>query len=197
MLIVADIPLRISLLLAHAGHDPGGGWALPPLHPILVNFTAALIPVSVFTDLMMKVRPRESLRSVGWWTLLYAACLTPITALTGWYWLRQMPGMDDQMMTVHKWLGSATAIFLLFVLWCRWTFFRVNRPTNWPYIFVGLILVFAVVIQGHIGGRMSFGDAPDGRSAPTPHPDSSAQSRPRDAQPKTGIEWKDHLELGN
>ena len=50
------------------------------LHPILVNFTAALVPVSVGSDLLCRSFKREPLRQTGWWTLLYATAITPFTA---------------------------------------------------------------------------------------------------------------------
>jgi uncharacterized membrane protein len=45
--------MSVLLLLAHAGE--GGGSAffqMPPLHPILVNFTAALVPASLLSDVL-------------------------------------------------------------------------------------------------------------------------------------------------
>ncbi|HUZ07075.1 MAG TPA: hypothetical protein VMV89_06255, partial [Candidatus Paceibacterota bacterium] len=36
------------------------------LHPILVNFTAALVPVSVASDFIGRFCKAESLRSTGW-----------------------------------------------------------------------------------------------------------------------------------
>ena len=38
------------------------------LHPILVNFTAALVPVSVGSDVLGWVFRKQSLRDTGWWT---------------------------------------------------------------------------------------------------------------------------------
>jgi uncharacterized membrane protein len=64
--------------------------ALPPLHPILVNFTAALVPASVMSDLLGRVLGRPTLSATGWWTMFYAAAITPFTALAGWWWLRSM-----------------------------------------------------------------------------------------------------------
>lgn len=51
---------------------------LPPLHPILVNFTAALVPASFVSDVLGRFLRRESLRSAAWWMLLYAAIITPL-----------------------------------------------------------------------------------------------------------------------
>src|SRR4051794_32627659 len=87
---------------------------LPPfswrqLHPILVHFTAALVPVSFTADLLAKAVRRRSLADAAWWTLLAAAVVTPLTAATGW-WLRlsmaRSPTGQDPLMVVHQWLGT-------------------------------------------------------------------------------------------
>ena len=53
------------------------------LHPILVNFTAALVPVSVASDFIGRFIQSESFRHTAWWTLFYATAFTPLTVITG------------------------------------------------------------------------------------------------------------------
>src|SRR6478736_1240687 len=99
---------------------------LPPfswrqLHPILVHFTAALVPLSFTADLIAKAARKRSLADAAWWTLLAAALVTPLTAATGW-WLRLSVGRGqmevDPVMTVHQWLG--TFLVLPFIALCVW-----------------------------------------------------------------------------
>jgi uncharacterized membrane protein len=90
-------------ILAHAEQSGGLDLLRPvPLHPILVNFTAALLPVSLLSDLLGRLLKRDTLLHAGWWTLLFAAAVTPLTALAGWLWLRDMPEMDHGEMALHK-----------------------------------------------------------------------------------------------
>lgn len=64
------------------------------LHPVLVNFTAALVPVSVFSDFAGRVIKNESLRNAAWWTLFYETVITPFTAITGWlFWMADDNGV--------------------------------------------------------------------------------------------------------
>ena len=125
------------------------------LHPILVNFTAALVPVTIGSDFLGRLSRNETLRSTAWWTLLYAVIITPLTAITGWlFWMSDDNG--DPGMTIHKWLGTAFAV-LLFVLffWRR----AMHRRQQWPgiaYFFVGAIYIAALVYQGHLGGDKVF-----------------------------------------
>src|SRR5262245_26273528 len=100
----------IGIPLAHGGAH--GGFELPPLHPILVNFTAALVPASLASDLLGRFLKRESFFAAGFWTLVYAAAVTPLTAIAGWLWLRGMGDMGHSEMATHQWLGSAIALVL-------------------------------------------------------------------------------------
>lgn len=76
--------MMLFQMLAHAQHAGGMDLLRPvPLHPILVNFTAALVPASLLSDVLGRVLKRDTLLHAGWWMLLYAAAVTPLTALAG------------------------------------------------------------------------------------------------------------------
>jgi uncharacterized membrane protein len=125
------------------------------LHPILVNITAALVPVSVFSDLAGRFLKSEPLRHTAWWTLLYATIVTPFTAFTGWlFWMPDDNGVSG--MTIHKWLGTGLAC-LLFVLFAwRLTLHRRQQSPTAVYLLAGAIYVAALAYQGHLGGAQVF-----------------------------------------
>ncbi|MGH7136697.1 MAG: DUF2231 domain-containing protein, partial [Pirellulales bacterium] len=82
------------------------------IHPILVNFTVGLIPVSIFSDVLGRVLAKQTLRDTGWWTLCFAAIITPFTATAGWlFWMEDDVGVTG--MTIHKWLGTTLATLLI------------------------------------------------------------------------------------
>ncbi len=125
------------------------------IHPILVNFTAALIPVSLGSDILGKVFGKPTLRDTGWWTMCFAACITPFTAIAGWlFWMKDDVGVTN--MTIHKWLGTSAAVLLIGIVLWRWWFFKNDRWPSIPYLLVGLAIVGAVIYQGHLGGDQSF-----------------------------------------
>jgi len=143
-------------ILAHAGDSAGGG-GFPPIHPILVNFTAALIPTSVAADLLGRWLKRPSLRSTGWWTICMAAVITPLTALVGWLWMRSMEDMDHWQMRYHLWLGvSIAALLIPLAVWRAWIQ-RKDRPVGIAYFVAASLLTGALSLQGELGGSMSFG----------------------------------------
>jgi uncharacterized membrane protein len=139
------------------------GLPLPPMswqniHPILVNFTAALIPVSVLSDVLGRLLRRESLHQAAWWTLLYAATITPFTALAGWFWKRSIEAaLPPDLIAVHQWLGISLAVaFVALALW-RGVLFGRDQSPGVGYFLPAVLLLGALMYQGHLGGGMTFG----------------------------------------
>ncbi len=125
------------------------------LHPILVNFTAALVPVSVASDFIGRLFKIESLRSTGWWTLFYATIVTPFTAITGWlFWASDDNGVTG--MTIHKWLGTGLAVLLFGLFFWRRNLHGKNQWPTVAYFIVGGIFIAALAYQGHLGGTQVF-----------------------------------------
>jgi uncharacterized membrane protein len=143
----------LPCILAHAGEV---SFESLPFHPIFVNFTAALIPTSLVFDLLGAWTKKESLKAAGWWTLLLAACLTPITILFGWLWMKSMPDMGQWEMHYHKWLGTSLGVlFICLAIWRGFQFKR-GRGPGWLYAIVAIVLLGGLMVQGDLGGAMSF-----------------------------------------
>lgn len=125
------------------------------LHPILVNFTAALVPISVFSDFVGRFIKSESFRHAAWWTLFYATAITPFTAITGWlFWMPDDNGVTG--MTIHKWLGTGLAVLLFVLFFWRLKLRLQARYATAPYLLAGVIFVAALAYQGHLGGEQVF-----------------------------------------
>ncbi len=126
------------------------------IHPILVNFTAALVPVSLASNVLAGVVRKDSLRATGWWTMCFAALITPLTAVAGWlFWMSDDQGVRN--MTIHKWLGTTLAVVIVGLAVWRWWFYRRSQRPHWTYLLAALLIVAALVYQGHLGGEQSFG----------------------------------------
>jgi uncharacterized membrane protein len=128
------------------------------VHPILVNFTAALVPASVGSDLLAKITGRSSLRQAAWWTLLYAAVVTPATALSGWIRKKEIAGaLPPDIIFRHQWLGSLLAVgFVALLIW-RGRTHACGKDPSWSYLFTACAVVALLIYQGNLGGTMVFG----------------------------------------
>jgi uncharacterized membrane protein len=149
-----------QVLLAQADTAMGGPIARFVMewhiHPVLVNFTAALVPVSVGCDIAARVSRNDSLRIVGWWTALFAAVITPFTVIAGWlFWMPDDNGVAA--MTIHKWLGTGLAGCLLGLLVWRASFQFKGQTPSWVYLLVGLVIIAALTYQGMLGGNQALG----------------------------------------
>ncbi len=137
-------------------------WAPPTMpqeiHPILVNFTAALLPLALLSDLLGRIFKRQSLHNAAFWIIVYAACITPFTAAAGWWWRHSLgANLPAKLITVHEWLGTAAVfIFIGLGLW-RWSIHKRGVPPTFAYLFCALLAVLALVYQGSLGGAMVFG----------------------------------------
>jgi uncharacterized membrane protein/plastocyanin len=128
------------------------------LHPILVNFTAALLPLAFLSDLLGRILRRQSLHNAAWWMVLYAAAITPLTVAAGWWWRHAAgPDLPARLITVHQWLGTAAAIlFIILAVW-RWTIYKRETQPTLGYLTFAFVTVLALIYQGSLGGRMVFG----------------------------------------
>ncbi len=128
------------------------------LHPILVNFTAALIPASVVSDVLGKVTHRLSLTYAGWWMMLYAALITPLTAIAGWFWKEQVKaGLPAETIFLHQWVGFGLAIaFIGLAIW-RGLLHKRDKKPGALYFLLAFAVLAALLYEGNLGGSMVFG----------------------------------------
>jgi uncharacterized membrane protein/plastocyanin len=143
-----------------AGLSPGFNPPSSPqeFHPILVNFTAALLPLAFLSDLLGLWSKRTSLHNAAAWMVLYAAIITPLTAAAGWWWKSKSAGaLPASVIAVHQWLGTSLAvIFILLAIW-RWRPQNRNVAPSVVYLVITAIVVLALIYQGSLGGLMVFG----------------------------------------
>jgi plastocyanin/uncharacterized membrane protein len=163
--------MMAGLVVKSAGGDegkPSAGelgslrWSPPvhpeQIHPILVNFTAALLPLAFLSDVLGRLFRRQSLHNAAWWMVLYAAMITPLTAVAGWWWKSKVGSdLPANIIRVHEWLGTAAVVlFMALALW-RWNIQKRGVPPSFAYLGFAGIGVLALVYQGSLGGAMLFG----------------------------------------
>lgn len=128
------------------------------IHPILVNFTAALVPISLLCDVLGRAQRKQSLTNAGWWTILFAACITPLTGIAGLMWKRSVADMAPaDLLRVHQWLGISLAVVLIVLAIWRSRYHSRALSPSVGYLIVAFVAVVALVYQGSLGGAMLFG----------------------------------------
>jgi uncharacterized membrane protein len=128
------------------------------IHPMLINFTSALVPTSVASDIAGRVLSKPSLNSAAWWMLVWATAITPLTGFSGWWW-KQKSGntLPHDLITEHLWLGVGIAVaFIVMLLWRR-SSHRKNQAPGLLYFAFGASVIVALMVQGALGGAMVFG----------------------------------------
>lgn len=128
------------------------------IHPILVNFTAALVPASIASDFLGRLWRKESLHDAAWWMLLYAAAITPFTAIAGLLWKPSVADMlPRHMLMTHQWLGiSLATLFIVLALW-RWSLYSRKMAPTPAYLGFAVLVLLGLVYQGNLGGTMLLG----------------------------------------
>lgn len=86
---------------------------LAPLHPIILHFPVALLPMAALFDLLGRLTKRPTLAHTAFFTLLAAAVESPFSVLSGWLWLNEMGEMPHLEMRIHQWLGTAIPVLLI------------------------------------------------------------------------------------
>jgi uncharacterized membrane protein len=170
--------------------------AMPPIHPMLNQFTMVLIPISVFFDIAGLYTRPAAFRAVAWWTLLAAAIITPLTALTGWLWRLSGNFEPHWQLPIHAWIGTAAAAILILVAVWRGSMYHRDQRPGPAYIVLGAILLAVVGVQGELGGSMAYGRGlvlraePRERQDPAVTPEREAgvmpESRPNPESPVEG-----------
>lgn len=163
--------MKAKLIEANTTAQPQNGgnaaWSLPgfnpprsphELHPILVNFTAALLPLALLSDLLGLWLRRPSLHNAAFWMVLYEAIITPLTGLAGWWWKFQMASaLPPNLIAVHEWLGTSLVVLVVVLAAWRWRIHKKNATPTVPYLLFAALVMMALVYQGSLGGLMVFG----------------------------------------
>ena len=137
---------------------PVPSFSVDHVHPILVNFTAALVPSSLGSDVLAKLSKKRSLSDAAWWMISFAAMITPFTAVAGLLWKKEVQaGAPPALLHLHMWLGiSVTAALIALAIW-RGTIHARTQFASTPYLLMASLVMAVLIYQGSLGGLMAFG----------------------------------------
>jgi uncharacterized membrane protein len=131
-----------------------------PIHPLLVHFPLALLPVSAAAEAVGFFAAMPSLSDTGWWTIAAAAVAGVATAAAGWRDMLRAPLSEAVHARVHRHraigLVLATAIVAL-AAWRGWLYFG-GRPVSMWYLDLIALTVALAMFQGWLGGELVYRD---------------------------------------
>jgi uncharacterized membrane protein len=130
-----------------------------PLHPILVHFTIALMMASLGADTIGFLFDVASLADTGWWTMVGALAVTPLTIATGAVSRRRIPieeGPARSFLRSHMALGPVIFGLLIAMAVWRAVFWQHDEFVSGWYLLglygVGLVMT----VQGYLGGELVY-----------------------------------------
>lgn len=128
---------------------------LQELHPSLVHFPIALLPVAVGADALGRLTGNESLMDMGKKTIALTALSGVVTGAAGFI-AQQTVNLDDHttdMLITHRDLNvGAVALTTLMAAWRA----KRRRPTL-GYLAAGLAGIGMVTYSAYLGGKMVYG----------------------------------------
>lgn len=126
------------------------------IHPLLTDFPAAFLPISVVLNLL-SLR-RSNLRQSAWITMLIGTLGAVLAFITGDATAENLPEALRQLVPPHQVMAILTTlVFLALTIW-QWRAQRKQKDVMGKPVFIALSLVGMVflIITGMLGGSMVF-----------------------------------------
>jgi uncharacterized membrane protein len=120
-------------------------------HPVIVHFPIAFFPAALFTAIVGRRRP--AFGAPVRFLVIAGGIIAPIAAIFGW--LDALNAEPDQLLAVHRWLGTAIGIGALGL--GIWAWRRPEQDRGAGMIIALTLMTAALVVQGWFGGAMVHG----------------------------------------
>lgn len=131
------------------------------LHPILVHTPNGLIPVIVLFMLLHIVLHIQDLDKAAFYNIAVVVLIMPAVMVTGYLEWKKRYNKAKTVLFFAKICCSLVVFASILILAC-WRFINPEvaaqgSSTKWIYVSIGLIMLVAVGIAGHLGGKLVFG----------------------------------------
>jgi len=131
------------------------------LHPIAVHTPNGIIPMAVLFVLLLSLFGSSSLGKAALYSYTFVLLSMPFVLFTGYsMWKTRYQGAFTSLFKI-KIIASAVATVLLatLVLWGygQPSVLQANSSGRGMFLFLSLIMLAAVGIAGHLGGKLIFG----------------------------------------
>jgi uncharacterized membrane protein len=130
-----------------------------PVHPLLIHFPTALLPMDLVMSVLYLQTENESYYHAGFYCLCGAAITGIIAMIAGLLDLYNVPKSDTKALTVALYHGFINGLiiltFAIIALKC-WQKFPSAYFADKTGVIVKAILVFVLFIGNYLGGRLIY-----------------------------------------
>lgn len=145
----------------HSAHGPSTGprWQkwLGGFHPPMVNFPIGVLSAGALAEMLFMLRRRLEFDHVARFCVVFAVATGLVAAVLGWLFAGIRLTDTDNLLAIHRWLGTGTALWFVALLWASEKARRPDNKSRSLYrflLFGGTLLVTAT---GFFGGAMVYG----------------------------------------
>src|SRR5690349_15815080 len=159
---------------------------LPPIHPALVHLPLAFVVLSFVADLFSRITRRDSLRVVGFWSLMAALIGGLATIAAGYFDMNRaaLNAQTHEYVDLHLKIGWILAVSLLILSLWRWRIWNDPPPQIGTGYLIAAFLVFALTMfQGWFDGEMGYEEGA-GVGAAAQGTETKQEAQPRLAKVK-------------
>lgn len=127
---------------------------MPPLHPALVHYPAALTVVAVVADTVAVAAGMPSLLPLGRWGMAIAGAGAVVAAGAGYADMKRDALAHETHEIVHLHMKSGFALATALVLVAAWRWLA--EPPTILYLVIGWGLVGGIALQAWLGGEIVY-----------------------------------------
>ncbi len=130
-----------------------------PIHPVLDHFTIALFTIAVLFEIFGWSLNHDTLKTVGYWNLLFAALASLASYLTGLLIAKveMYPEAAHQQLQLHETLGTISMIFIIALFLWR-TAFGVHFIEKLKGVYLAVLIagILFLFFTGFTGGELVY-----------------------------------------
>lgn len=144
-----------------AGKEPTGLTALilkHHLHPISVHTPNGVLPLAILFLFLATAFGMAGFEKAAFFNLVFVLLTMPVVIITGvMEWRNRYKGVMTRIFGIK--IGASvvvTTTLLAMVIWRLVDPGVAASASRWVYLFVGVVMVGAVGLAGHMGGKLVF-----------------------------------------